>query len=101
MECDIDLRRNREHLKAIRRGEVSEQDIMDWAADKERQLEQQYHDSKIPAGPNEAKIRTLLLDCLEEHYGRLDNCVVEADAAVQQLREIHAILERSRNVWQP
>jgi uncharacterized protein len=101
VEGDIDLRRNREHLKAIRRGEVSEQDIFDWAADKERQLEQQYHSSKLPAGPDEAKIRSLLLNCLEEHYGRLDDCVVEADAAVQRLRDIHAILEQSRHVWQP
>ena len=100
MEGDIDLRRNREHLKAIRRGEVSEQDIQNWAADKERQLEQQYHNSKLPEKPDEPKVRQLLLNCLEEHYGQLGDCVVEVDAAVQRLREINEILERSRNVWQ-
>ena len=100
VERDIDLRRNREHLKAIRRGEVSEDDIFRWAADKEHQLEKQYHDSTLPAGPDEPGIRDLLLICLEEHYGRLDDCVVNVDAAVRKLREIHAILEGSRAVWE-
>lgn len=35
----IDIRRHREHLKAIRRGEVTEDDIIKWAADKESHLE--------------------------------------------------------------
>ncbi len=99
-EGDIDLGRNWEHLKAIRRGDVPEEDIRRWAADKEKQLEQLYLDSKLPACVDEPRIRELLLNCLEEHYGRLDDCVVDVDAAVQQLRDIHAILEQSRNVWQ-
>lgn len=96
VEGDIDLRRNREHLKAIRRGEVSEKDIRQWASDKERQLEQLYVDSKLPAVPDEGRIKTLLLNCLEEHYGKLDNCVVRVDAATTALREIQSVLERYR-----
>lgn len=68
---DIDLQRNREHLKAIRRGDVSEAEIRKWASDKEAQLEKAYTnmDSPLPYGPPEDKIKTLLLQCLEEHYG--------------------------------
>ena len=98
MEGDIDLRRNREHLKAIRRGDVPEKDIFSWAANKERQLEQLYHESKLPDAPDVPRIRKLLLNCLEEHYGKLDGCVVNVDDAVAELRAIHAILKRSRHV---
>lgn len=94
IEGDMDLRRNREHLKAIRRGEVSQVDILNWASDKERQLEQLYVDSKLPAVPDEARIKALLLNCLEEHYGKLDGCVVRVDAATTALREIQSVLER-------
>ncbi|MFM9960448.1 MAG: DNA polymerase beta superfamily protein [Planctomycetaceae bacterium] len=97
IEGDMDLRRNREHLKAIRRGEVSQEDILKWASDKERQLEQLYVDSKLPAVPDEARIKTLLLNCLEEHYGKLDDCVVRVDAATTALREIQSVLERYRS----
>ena len=39
----IDLQRNREQLKAIRRGDVSEEEIIKWASDKEADLEKVYH----------------------------------------------------------
>ncbi|MCA9072688.1 MAG: nucleotidyltransferase domain-containing protein [Planctomycetaceae bacterium] len=99
LEGDIDLKRDREHLTAIRSGEVSKEEILSWAADKEKQLEELYQSSKIPTEADEAKIRELLLNCLEQHYGRLQDCVAPIDAAAQQLREINAILQRSRNVW--
>ena len=38
----IDLQRDREHLKAIRRGDVSQEEIERWAAEKEFQLEKMY-----------------------------------------------------------
>lgn len=93
-EGDLDLRRNREHLKAIRRGDVSQQDIEQWAADKERQLEQAFHDSCLPERPDEVRIRELLLNCLEHHYGSLEACVTRVDPAVHALREIRDILQR-------
>jgi len=91
---DIDLRRNKEQLKAIRKGEVSEDDIRKWAADKEVQLEKAYAESKLPYGPDEAKIQQLLENCLEEHYGSLDACVVHQDAPTRALREIQAVMDR-------
>ncbi len=98
LEGDIDLQRHREHLKAIRRGEVSEDDIRSWAADKEKHLENAYHDSKLPQTPDEKRIKQLLLQCLEEHYGSLEGCVVDPDAALTALREIQAVLDRYRAV---
>lgn len=69
-EGDLDLQRHREQLKAIRRGEWTEQQIEDFFALKEKDLEHIYNISTvIPYSPDEAKIKALLLECLEMHYG--------------------------------
>lgn len=100
MEGDLDLQEKgrREHMKAIRRGEVSEKDIREWFAVKERELEKLYHESKLQYAPDEAKIKALLIQCLEEHYGSLAKCIVNPDAAIEALREIQAILSKNRNL---
>lgn len=92
---DIDLRRNREQLKAIRRGEMSEEEIREWASSKEKYLEELYHTSTLQHSPDEEKIKKLLLECLEEHYGSLENCLVQPDAALQALREVQEVLDRN------
>jgi predicted nucleotidyltransferase len=96
LEGDIDLQRNREHLKAIRRGDIPEVDIRLWAAEKEKQLEKVYLESKLPNQPDEDRIKALLLQCLEEHYGNLEGCVVQPDRAVVVLRQIQEILDGNR-----
>ena len=48
---DIDLQRNREQLKAIRRGEWTQEDIRNYFTRKERELETLYTGSKLPARP--------------------------------------------------
>lgn len=97
-EGDLDLQEKgrREHMKAIRRGEVPEQDVRQWASDKERHLESLYHTSKLPHSPDEPKIKSLLLACLEEHYGSLDKCIAESDGPTQALREIQDVLDRNQ-----
>lgn len=95
---DIDMQRDREHLKSIRRGDVSEQDLRDWAANKERELEKLYHESLLQYGPDEGKIKTLLLNCLEAHYGSIDGCIVNPDQAVAALREIAKIIDANRKI---
>lgn len=93
-EGTIDLQRHREHLKAIRRGEVPEQDIRQWAADKERSLERAYESSTLRYSPDEEAIKGLLLECLEHHYGSIDDCVATEPRAVQAIREIAEIARR-------
>jgi predicted nucleotidyltransferase len=95
---DIDLRRNKEHLKAIRRGEVPKDDIIQWATEKENYLEEARHKSKLPERPDEEAIKQLLMECLEEHFGNLDGCVHLANAPVVALRAITAIIDRSRGL---
>jgi predicted nucleotidyltransferase len=98
MEGDIDLRRDAERLKAIRRGEWAEERLRQWAADKEADLERAFAASKLPATPDEAPIRRLLLHCLEEHYGNLSDAVVTPDRAVAALRAVQAELEKVKEL---
>jgi predicted nucleotidyltransferase len=98
MEGDIDLQRNNEQLKAIRRGEWTEERLRQWFADKESQLERIYAESTLPVAPDEARIKELLLTALEEHYGSLDDCIVNPDRAVVALRNIQAELERVKEL---
>ena len=94
-EYDLDLRKHSDQLKAIRRGEVSEKDVREFFSVKEKELEKVYHDSKIPYGPDEAKIKDLLLRCLEHHYGSLDRCVERLDKyeiAINKIKDIVNIL---------
>lgn len=93
-EGTIDLQRNREQLKSIRRGEWSEEGVRQWASDKERQLEEAYHRSDLPTGPDEARIKALLVQCLEMHYGNLGDAVTIPDAAEQTLEEMRRVLAR-------
>lgn len=93
---DIDLERDREQLKAIRRGEWTLEHLDEWAQTKEKQLEAVYHTSTVPYGPDEALIRRHLMHCLEAHYGDLSAAVVEPQAETRLLREIAKLTERYR-----
>jgi hypothetical protein len=98
MEGDIDLQRNNEQLKAIRRGEWSEERLRSWFAGKESHLERAYAESTLRPTPDEDRIKALLIDCLEEHYGSLEGCVVVPDRAADALRNIQAELNRVKDL---
>lgn len=100
-EGDLDLWRDNEQLKSIRRGEWTEDQVRDWFKNREQELNRMYAESKLPWGPDEPAIRQLLIDCLEQHYGSLDKCVVNPDRATQALREVAAVVDRYRNVLAP
>lgn len=69
---DLDLEAGREQLKAIRRGEWKMDQVVDYFQMKEKQLEQAYADSKLKHSPDEDAIKRLLMRCIEEHYGSID-----------------------------
>ena len=95
IEGDLDLARNKEQLKAIRRGEWSLDKVEGYFAEKEKQLEKLYLESTLPVEPAKQAIKNLLLQCLEQHYGSLDDCIVREDQAVRALNEIKAIIQKS------
>jgi uncharacterized protein len=95
-EGDIDLLRNREQLKSIRRGEWTLIELEDWASAKEKDLEALYTSSKLPHSPNEKFIKALLMSCMEEHYGSLADAVVSLDKHQQAIAEILSVLAKYR-----
>lgn len=68
---DMDIRRPKEFVKQIRKGEVPLAEIKKWLFEKDRYLQDLYGKSKLPHSPDKPKIKQLLLDCLEQHYGNL------------------------------
>lgn len=92
MEGDLDLQRSREQLKSIRRGEWKIEEIIDYFNRKEKEMEKLYIESNLPHSPDENAIKTLLLECLEEHYGTLENCIITEDKAVSALKKIRDIV---------
>jgi predicted nucleotidyltransferase len=94
VEGDLDLERSREQLKSIRRGEWKLEDIEDYFKRNEPRLETIYAESKLPYGPPEDKIKSLLIQCLEQHFGTLDGIVVRQDPAIEAFREIEAIVNK-------
>ena len=91
VEHDLDLQRNREQLKSIRRGEWKLEDITRYFEEKENSLEKIYAESFLRYSPDENAIKTLLLQCLEEHYGNLKDVVIVEEKAIRILRQIREL----------
>lgn len=90
-ECDLDLERHREQLKAIRRGEWKLEDVTDYFTIKEKSLEKLYNDSALPYGPNEDEIKELLIQCIKYCYP--DITMVRSETfAEKQIAKIRTIL---------
>ena len=97
VEGDIELDRKavREHCKAIRKGEVSLEEVNKWHNSKVNDLEKLYLSSTaVPYSPDENKIKKLLMDCLEMHFGDLSLVVAMPDASFDALRDIKKIVDK-------
>lgn len=94
VEQDLDLERNREQLKSIRRGEWTLEQIERHFEAKERSLEQTYATSSLPHAPDEAKIKEVLLGCLEMHFGSIEAAVRREPSVERLVRDIQDVLGR-------
>jgi predicted nucleotidyltransferase len=97
VEHDLDLERNREQLKSIRRGEWTLEQIERHFEAKERALENTYAASTIPNAPDEAAIKAVLMQCLEMHFGSIEDGVRRDPSAARLIRDIEDVLARHRN----
>ena len=84
----IDIERDREQLKGVRRGEWSLDQLTQWAQDKERALESLYSTSSLRHHPDEDLVRRHLLHCLEHHYGDLSTAVAQVGEPEKLLAQI-------------
>jgi len=94
IEHDIDLIKNNEQLKEIRRGEWKIDQIFDYFTHKEKNLEQLYINSTLPPYPDEQKIKQLLLSCLSMVYENVDSMVVNKEKESLAINEIKTILNK-------
>lgn len=97
VEQNLELDRNSEQLKAIRRGEWTQEQVESYFFEKEKLLEKCYVESPLPAQANVDSAKQLLLNCLEQHYGNLHECVVRPDASSQALKDIQKILDKVKH----
>lgn len=97
VEQDLDLQRNREQLKSIRRGEWKLDELEAYFTNKEHALETAYANSQLPHVPDEDKIKTILLRCLEMHYGSLDSAVKLSLPIDNLLNELQTVIDRYKN----
>jgi len=95
-EGDLDVTRNREQLKSIRRGEWTETQIFEYFTMKEKSLEEVYAKSTLPYGPDENKIKELLLNCLEQHYGSLDEAIAKPNSYSELVNDLESLVGKHR-----
>ena len=91
-EGDLDLERNREQLKSIRRGEWKQKQIVEYFEMKEKDLEWRYTKSKLQHSPDEEAIKSLLLECLEMHYGSLEKAIFKPFDEKQLLKDLEILV---------
>ncbi len=89
---DLDLQRNKEQLKDIRAGNWTLARAEKYFELKERHLEDLYSKSSLRNFPDKVKIKTLLLECLEEHYGSLSSAVVIESRCSEDLKQVFNIV---------
>lgn len=93
IEGDLNLERNSEQLKSIRRGEWSFEDIEKYFREQEYVLEELYVTSTLQYEPDENIIKRILLECLEMHYGNLSDVVIIPTRAEETLKQIKKLVE--------
>jgi len=93
VEHDLDLRKNKEQVKSVRNGEWTFEQVNEYFTTKERELETLYLTSTLRHSPDEEKIKELLLNCLEMHYGSLNKCVKIEGRSDSILREIKRLID--------
>lgn len=94
LEHTLDIERNAEILKAIRRGDWTEEKLRSWFDEKEKHLEELYVKSDLRHSPDEDSIKDLLMTCLEHHYGSLDNAVKREVPVERMIAELKLVLEK-------
>jgi hypothetical protein len=92
---DLDLQKSREVYKSVRRGDWTVDKIVEYFESNEKYLKKLYQESELRNVPDEDIIKGILLKCLEEAYGSIDNCVrVDDNVYKKALMEISNIAQK-------
>ncbi len=93
IEHDLDLERNREQLKSIRRGDWTLEEIEYYFNEKELLLEKKYSESALRHSADEDEIKTILLNSLEMHFGSMEKAINLPNKNVQFLNQANELIE--------
>lgn len=93
---EMNVQRAKEAMKAVRRGEWSLKDVQEWAMEKEKSLSVIRDKCLLPKEPDEKALKTLLMQCFEEHYGNLSAVFQQPDWALDTLTKIDGLLNSCR-----
>lgn len=91
---DLDLQLDNEILKSIRRGEWTLDQLEDWFAKQEILLADEANKSKLPHRPDMDFLRTLLMECIESHYGSVSKLITLKDTDSSLLAELKELVAR-------
>lgn len=89
LEKDLDLQRNAKTLLDIRNGLWSLEKIEELFNSKHAEIEKLVLTSDLQAKPDESKIKSLLLECLEIQYGKISKEIVVNSEDAGLLKTIH------------
>ena len=81
-------------MKAIRRGDLTFDEIVKYFSEAELRLANLHESSSLPKFPPAKEIRALLVSTLESHYGSLSNFLKESDGQKLAINEIKGILRK-------
>jgi predicted nucleotidyltransferase len=95
-EGDLDLERHKEQLKFVRNGGYSLTELNLWFKSKETELSTLCVNSMLRTIPNYEVINTLLLECLEIHYGSISEIREKNKKAEETLNKIRDLLEKHK-----
>lgn len=97
-EGDLDLQRCQEQHRAIRNGEWTIEEIKNYFNKKQLVLDELHTKSNaIPYKIQEKEIKNLLLKCLEEQYGSLDN-LIKLEENTRERDVLNHIKELVKNI---
>jgi predicted nucleotidyltransferase len=96
IEHDLDIEKNREQLKSVRRGEWTFETLENYFIEKEKSLETIFANSALRPYPDEKKIKELLLQCLEMAYGSIDVSYKKDQNVSKLIQEMHALIQKYR-----
>lgn len=97
---DLNLRRDKELIKHIREGNWPLIKIQQFFDEKEPHLLKLEQESELPNKPDKVKIKQLLIDCLEHHYGSLEKVIERRGKSDEVLRQISELIDNNRYCFQ-
>jgi predicted nucleotidyltransferase len=96
IEHDLNLEKSKELLKTIRKGEWSFEELTEYFNKKEQILNEVYINSTLRKYPDYNKLKTILLTCIEEHYGSL-NGLISVNPQNKLLTDLIKLIDKYNN----